>query len=200
VKFFEDFGFTRIGFGFSGGTCFKKGPNDLTNDDMEDIQKQEYEIFDDILMKLEKDEPIKYNPLGGLLEIIQNRNITLVRCGIGRGTSTIDPLGDIYPCHRFVGMENYITGNISSGIDHEKVFSLLRNYIDNSRKHCFSSCWAKYICGGPCPWYVAHPSGNFLKPDYSHCKTIREDIETGIYYYEQIMERFPDKMDELIST
>lgn len=38
-------------------------------------------------------------------------------CGCGNEYVAIDPDGDIYPCHQFVGMDNWLMGNL-----HENTF------------------------------------------------------------------------------
>ena len=64
----------------------------------------------------------------------------------GRRFISVTPEGDVYPCHRFVGMMRFKMGNIVTGIDETR-------YIENwsqgveKRIDC-TDCWARSFCGG----------------------------------------------------
>ena len=42
-------------------------------------------------------------------------------CGVGTEYMAVTPDGDLYPCHQFVGDENFLLGNIWQGVTNEKV-------------------------------------------------------------------------------
>ena len=69
-------------------------------------------------------------------------------CGCGNEYVAITPDGDIYPCHQFVGIEEYKMGNLEEGTFNEemkKVFS--QSHIYNKPK-C-RECWARFYCSFP---------------------------------------------------
>lgn len=70
-------------------------------------------------------------------------------CGCGNEYVAITPEGDIYPCHQFVGMEEYKMGNL-----HDETFNMdIKNEF--AQTHIYSKpdckeCWAKFYCSGGC--------------------------------------------------
>ena len=74
---------------------------------------------------------------------------------------SVTPEGDVYPCHRFVGMMRFKMGNIVTGIDETR-------YIENwsqgveKRIDC-TDCWARSFCGGGCSWEAAGEHGYLPK-------------------------------------
>lgn len=70
-------------------------------------------------------------------------------CGCGNEYVAITPDGDIYPCHQFVGIEDFKMGNLDDG-----TFNFdIKNYFAGS--HIYSKpeckkCWAKFYCSGGC--------------------------------------------------
>lgn len=190
AAFFEDFGFTRIGFGYSTGTCFEKDQFHLGDEEMESLFAADEKTVDILFEKLSSGKRVRYDPFSGLLETIHNREKTRMRCGLARGCSSVDVDGTIYPCHRYVGMENYAIGDLDTGIVPEKAFDVIRDYYEVKR-FCWKTCWARSICGGPCPWYVAHPDGHHRAPDKTHCDFIRRNFEFGIWLYDELRKRHP---------
>ena len=70
-------------------------------------------------------------------------------CGSGTEYLAVTPWGDFYPCHQFVGEEQFCLGNVDQGI--------LRTYICNEFKQCnvyskqeCSECFARFYCSGGC--------------------------------------------------
>lgn len=124
VKFYEDFGFTRMVISKSTNPINPSGV-DFTDDDFKSFYKQEREeIIPWLIQKINEGEKPKYNPYGPIINNIENNNIrpkvSPFRCGACRGTTTVGADGALYPCHRFVGMEKWIIGNILSGPDIDK--------------------------------------------------------------------------------
>ncbi|MBM3239260.1 SPASM domain-containing protein [Candidatus Poribacteria bacterium] len=197
VEFFEKLGFTRVGFGIATGKSFQKSDYDLTEKDLNTVLKEDDIAAEDIFQRISQGRRVIYNPFDDCVRDIHQRHKTRIRCGLGRGCRTVSINGEFYPCHRFVGMEKYIIGDISSGIDKGKVFDMLRNYYRT--KDACRGCWAKHICGGACPWYVAHEDGSFRYPDRAHCNSVRASLEQSIWFYQEIKSRFPDYFKMLVS-
>ena len=66
-------------------------------------------------------------------------------------------MGDFYPCHQFVGEEEYLMGNVNEGItrpDIQKDFGCCNVYTKPACKDCF----ARFYCSGGCAanGYHAH--------------------------------------------
>ncbi len=70
-------------------------------------------------------------------------------CGSGTEYLAVTPWGDIYPCHQFVGEEDYLMGNVFEGIkrtDLREEFKCSNVYSKPKCKDCFS----KFYCSGGC--------------------------------------------------
>lgn len=70
-------------------------------------------------------------------------------CGSGTEYLAVTPWGDFYPCHQFVGMEDFLLGNVEDGIVRQDIcdtFKLCNVYAKEECKKCF----AKFYCSGGC--------------------------------------------------
>src|SRR3712207_2724896 len=72
-------------------------------------------------------------------------------CGAGNEYISIVPNGDIYPCHQFVGKEEFVLGNINDEeiVMPEDVKSMFRNAHVYNKESC-KKCWNKFYCSGGC--------------------------------------------------
>ena len=200
AEFLEKIGFNIIGFGYAEGSCFEKGELDLTAADMEFLKGEERKLAEKVIAKLDAGERVKFNPYGRLLQKIHHRVKTRMRCGYARGTITVAADGRIFPCPLSPGKrEHYVIGDVFNGIDPGRVKAMVADYY-KVKQHCHKTCWAKHICGGPCPTYVAHDSGRHLAPDAIHCDFVRGGYEFGIWFYQQLKERHPDYLDTMLTT
>lgn len=103
-------------------------------------------------------------------------------CEAGWGFLTITTHGDVYPCHRYIGLKEFYMGNVhDEGFPSDKLDRLremlYRINVHNSPK-C-NTCWARFLCGGACHWrsYVTH--GDLSRPTERRCmetKTILEAL------------------------
>jgi uncharacterized protein len=97
-------------------------------------------------------------------------------CGLGRGMRAVAVNGDVYPCHRFVGLEDARLGHLS---DYRAgaVNDYHRAVVENLP--ACRSCWARYFCGGGCFYDNLARSGDMHSPDPEVCrevKTVCEDV------------------------
>ena len=110
--------------------------------------------------------------------------VPVLRCGACHGAMAVAPDGTLYPCHRFVGMENWALGRLEDGPDTNRCKAFWRDYRAATRKTC-AGCWAYRVCGGPCPWEVARADGTFeMTPRL--CKDTCAWIQQGVYYWNLI--------------
>ena len=101
-------------------------------------------------------------------------------CGCGNEYVAVTPDGDVYPCHQFVGHEDWRMGS---------VFDLS---IDTAMKERFAQstvygkadcrgCWAKFYCSGGCNANGMIYNGDILKPHKISCETEKKRIECALY-------------------
>ncbi len=101
-------------------------------------------------------------------------------CGAGVEYLVVTPEGNIYPCHQFVGEDEFLMGNIyDSELDRE----IIRRFSENrltDKKACLR-CWARNFCGGGCHANAYHCNGDMSMPDRVSCTMHRKRIEGAIY-------------------
>ena len=100
-------------------------------------------------------------------------------CGAGCEYVAITPDGDIYPCHQFVGREEYRMGNVRSGdfdMDISGKFAELNIY---TREDC-RNCWARFYCSGGCSASNLLVNGDISLSNEVACKMERKRLECAI--------------------
>lgn len=100
-------------------------------------------------------------------------------CGAGCEYVAITPDGDIYPCHQFVGKDEYKMGNVFDGsfnMDVSEQFSALNIY---TREDC-RNCWARFYCSGGCSASNLLVNGDIRKPNEVACEMERKRLECAI--------------------
>ncbi|MGA3311112.1 MAG: SPASM domain-containing protein [Xanthobacteraceae bacterium] len=78
-------------------------------------------------------------------------NVSQVVCGAARGYYGVGADGGLYPCVRFIGIEDYRIGHVSDGIyaDAARDFRANAGRPYEERGAC-AACWAAPLCNGPC--------------------------------------------------
>ena len=100
-------------------------------------------------------------------------------CGSGTEYLAVTPWGDLYPCHQFVGEEQFCLGNVDDGIvntDMRDTFKLCNVY---AKKEC-RNCFAKYYCSGGCAANAYHCHGDINQPYEIGCELQRKRVECAI--------------------
>lgn len=70
-------------------------------------------------------------------------------CGSGNEYVAISPDGDIYPCHQFVGIDDYKMGSLYDGSFNLEMKDMFAKSHVYSKPEC-KKCWAKFYCSGGC--------------------------------------------------
>ena len=100
-------------------------------------------------------------------------------CGAGCEYVAITPEGDIYPCHQFVGNEEYKLGNLyedTFNLDLSHRFGELNVY---TRPDC-QQCWARFYCSGGCSASNLLVNGDIKIPNRFGCDMQRKRLECAI--------------------
>ena len=100
-------------------------------------------------------------------------------CGSGNEYVSITPDGDIYPCHQFVGHEEYCMGNIEEGTFNEEIKKEFAGAHVYSKLSC-QKCWAKFYCSGGCNANNYIYNGDIHKVHEMSCKIQRKRLESAI--------------------
>ena len=70
-------------------------------------------------------------------------------CGSGTEYLAVTPWGDLYPCHQFVGQEEFLMGNVDDGITKPEIADEFRGCSVYSKESC-KKCFARFYCSGGC--------------------------------------------------
>lgn len=100
-------------------------------------------------------------------------------CGCGNEYVAINPDGDIYPCHQFVGIEEWKMGNLMDGTfdtQKKKYFADAHIY---SKPDC-RKCWARFYCSGGCNANNFIYTGNVLTSHKLSCEIEKKRLECAI--------------------
>ncbi|WP_040197638.1 thioether cross-link-forming SCIFF peptide maturase [Candidatus Soleaferrea massiliensis] len=100
-------------------------------------------------------------------------------CGCGNEYVAITPDGDIYPCHQFVGQEEWKMGNLEDGsFDKERKadFATANVY---TKPEC-KECWAKFYCSGGCNANNQNYEGDIRHAHKLSCDLEKKRLECAI--------------------
>ena len=103
-----------------------------------------------------------------------------IGCGAGTEYVAVTPSGELYPCHQFVGQEEFIIGNVDDGITNEEIVNKFKNVSVNEKPVC-KDCWAKYYCSGGCHANAYNFNKDFNIPYGVGCELEKKRIECSIY-------------------
>ncbi|GFI44849.1 putative mycofactocin radical SAM maturase MftC [Lachnospiraceae bacterium] len=70
-------------------------------------------------------------------------------CGSGTEYLAVTPWGDLYPCHQFVGKEEFLMGNVDEGITRRDIQDEFRGCNVYAKEKC-RDCFARFYCSGGC--------------------------------------------------
>ena len=153
---------------------------DLTEDDLPKIEA-EYDRLTDIMLERKKEgTPFTFFHL--MVDLHQGPCVVkrLRGCGAGYEYVAVTPDGDIYPCHQFVGKDEFKQGSVldqSFNMDIAQTFAGMNIY---SRPKC-QKCWAKFYCSGGCS-AANYNMNHDMNDSYDlGCEMERKRLECAIY-------------------
>ncbi len=100
-------------------------------------------------------------------------------CGSGTEYLAVTPWGDLYPCHQFVGQEDFKLGDVWHGIDNEKIveeFKCNNVYAKDKCKNCF----ARFYCSGGCAANAYQFHNKILEAYDIGCELEQKRIECAL--------------------
>lgn len=153
---------------------------DLTEDDLPKIEA-EYDRLTDIMLERKKEgKPFTFFHF--MVDLDQGPCVVkrLRGCGAGYEYVAVTPDGDIYPCHQFVGKDEFKQGSVldqSFNMDIAQKFAGMNIY---SRPKC-QKCWAKFYCSGGCS-AANYNMNHDMNDSYDlGCEMERKRLECAIY-------------------
>ena len=173
-----DLGFDQISF--EPVVADAKQPYALTYEDLPDVFA-EYERLSKLIIENKKSAGKHFNFYHFMIDLDQGPcAIKRLRgCGCGNEYVAITPDGDVYPCHQFVGHEEWKMGNVFDlSINKEMKDNFARATVYHKSK-C-QECWAKFYCSGGCNANNWQYMGNILDSFDLACEMEKKRLECAI--------------------
>ncbi len=100
-------------------------------------------------------------------------------CGSGTEYLAVTPWGDFYPCHQFVGKEEFIMGNVETGIVKTEIREEFKACNVYAKEEC-QNCFAKFYCSGGCAANAYNYKGTINGVYDPGCELQRKRVECAI--------------------
>lgn len=100
-------------------------------------------------------------------------------CGSGTEYLAVTPWGDLYPCHQFVGQEEFLMGTVDTGVEKSEIrdeFKLCNVYAKDKCRDCF----ARFYCSGGCAANSQNFHGKITDAYDIGCEMQKKRIECAI--------------------
>ena len=100
-------------------------------------------------------------------------------CGAGHEYYAVTPEGDLYPCHQFVGRDDFKVGTVFAGIDQPDLCDEFRQAHVLTKPEC-RRCWARFYCSGGCHANAEAFHGSIHQPYELGCELQKKRLECAI--------------------
>ena len=154
-------------------------PYALTESDLPAIA-EEYEKLSKILIERKKNGT-SFNFFHFMIDLTGGPCVYKRLSGCGSGTEylAVTPWGDFYPCHQFVGQEDFCLGNVYEGVKKTETVNEFKKCNVYSKKEC-SQCFARFYCSGGCAANSYNFTGKINDVYEIGCKMQQKRIECAL--------------------
>jgi len=155
----------------------------ISKEQMEEIATQ-YEVFaEEYIDNLLNERPDGQINFKQTIERLFFKQLSLRACSAGKNGLAIGSNGKVYPCQRFMGMDEYAMGTIYG---EEEAHMWVPTVLE--KKAC-RDCWARFLCGGGCMYTFVNEGGS-LDGEAPRCCSLQKKIfELGLYCYSAIKDK-----------
>ncbi len=159
--------------------CGSENPYALTEKELSEIFKEYERLAERILANEDKGE--KFNFFHFMLDLDQGPcAIKRLRgCGCGNEYVAVTPDGDIFPCHQFVGIDEFKMGNLYDGTFNQDMKSDFAAAHVYTKPEC-RECWAKFYCSGGCNANNYMYAGDVHNAHRFSCQIEKKRLECAI--------------------
>lgn len=103
----------------------------------------------------------------------------LMGCGAGHEYFAVTPEGDLYPCHQFVGRDEYRLGSVFTGAEKAELRQQFRRAHALNKAEC-RECWARFYCSGGCHANAQLFNDTIDKPYEMGCELQKKRLECAL--------------------
>jgi len=179
IKHFADLGFKEISV--EPVVLPDEHPLSLRKEDLPTIFENYDKLYKDMLQRQKEGNEFKFYHFNIDLQGGPCVYKRISGCGAGHEYIAVTPDGDIYPCHQFVGNEDFKIGTIFD--EDEKInwnigkkFKAAHIY----NKPICKECWARFYCSGGCQANNYNFNGDIHVPYEIGCEMQKKRIECAI--------------------
>ena len=164
-------------------------PLSLREEDLPTIFEQYDKLYEDMVKRHKEGNEFKFYHFNIDLQGGPCVYKRISGCGAGHEYVAITPEGDIYPCHQFVGNEDFKIGTLdeNSELNKEIANKFKAAHIYN-KPEC-KKCWARFYCSGGCQANNYNFNGDMNIPYHLGCKMQKKRIECSIALKAKTMEK-----------
>lgn len=186
VKFLAEEGFDEISV--EPVVLPEEHPLSLREEDLPTIFEQYDKLYEEMVRRHKEGNEFKFYHFNIDLQGGPCVYKRISGCGAGHEYVAITPDGDIYPCHQFVGNEDFKIGSIydNKGLNKEIESKFKTAHIYN-KPEC-KKCWARFYCSGGCQANNYNFNGDMNIPYGLGCKMQKKRIECAIALKSKFME------------
>ncbi len=177
ILHFADLGFTQMSIEPVVGD--ESDPYAIREEDLPKIM-EEYDKLARVMIQREK-EGKGFQFFHFMIDLDGGPCVAKRLSGCGSGTEylAVTPWGDLYPCHQFVGQEEFLMGNVEDGIIKPEIADDFRSCNVYSKEKC-RDCFAKFYCSGGCMANAYHFHGTIHDTYDIGCEMQRKRVECAI--------------------
>ena len=151
----------------------------IREEDIDTLIKQYDELTAEMIKRKKEGKP--FNFFHFMIDLSGGPCVAKRLSGCGSGTEylAVSPSGELYPCHQFMGMKDFLLGNVDEGVirtDIRDEFKLCNVYAKEKCKNCF----AKFYCSGGCAANSYNFSGSINGTYEIGCDLQKKRIECAI--------------------
>ncbi|KLU59173.1 hypothetical protein CEB3_c41590 [Peptococcaceae bacterium CEB3] len=152
-------------------------------DDLETIRKSYDRLGEEIIERRARGEDFSFFHFNMALEQGPCLPKRLAGCGAGHEYVAISPEGDLYPCHQFVGQEQFKMGSLYAadplGLNRDLVGAFRTAHV-YAKPSC-RVCWARFSCSGGCHAANFAASGSLTEVYALGCEFQKKRLEMALY-------------------
>lgn len=147
VKHMADLGFQQISV--EPVVALPEEPYAIKEEDLP-ILFEEYDKLAKLMLERRK-EGKDFNFFHFMIDLSGGPCVAKRLSGCGSGTEylAVTPWGDLYPCHQFVGMTEFLLGNVDDGLQNKELCGEFKQSNVYTKEKCMN-CFAKFYCSGGC--------------------------------------------------
>lgn len=101
-------------------------------------------------------------------------------CGSGTEYLAVTPEGELYPCHQFVGQNDFLLGSVFQGFYGNPVREDFLASNVYTKTEC-QTCWAKFYCSGGCAANSFQFNKDIRKPYRIGCELEKKRVECALW-------------------